>query len=132
MTQVYIADALPGERLAVRLMLLDLNMEVAGEADDWSGTLAQTPICNTDILILEWELLPAAPSAALDELRKACPKALVIILISTLMDRQQAVLSVGADVFISKSELPERVAEHLRAAVAKTGAGLEDWLTRRR
>jgi len=121
MTRVYIADALPGERLALRLMLLDLNMEVAGEAEDWSSTLAQTPISNTDILMLEWALLPAMPSTALDELRKACPKALVIILLGTLMDRQQAVLSIGADVFISKSELPERVAERLRDAAAKTG-----------
>jgi len=100
---------------------LDLNMEVAGEAEDWSSTLAQTPISNTDILMLEWALLPAMPSTALDELRKACPKALVIILLGTLMDRQQAVLSIGADVFISKSELPERVAERLRDAAAKTG-----------
>jgi len=121
MILVYIADAMPSERLALRLMLLDLNMEVAGEAEDWSITLAQTPTCHTDILMLEWNLLPAAPNAALDELRKACPKALVIILIGSLADHQQAALSFGADVFISKSELPDRVAEHLRAAAAKIG-----------
>lgn len=122
MVRVYIADALPSERLALRLMLLDLNMEVAGEAEDWSTTLAQAPICHTDILMVEWELLPAVPSAALDKLRKACPKALVIILIGSLVDRQQAALLASADVFISKSELAERVAEHLRAAAAKISA----------
>ena len=119
MIRVYIADALPSERSALRLMLLDINMEIAGEAEDWSTALAQAPICNTDLLMLEWALLPVAPSAALDDLRKVCPRALIIILISSLMDRQQAALSAGADVFISKSELPERVAEHLRAAAAK-------------
>jgi DNA-binding NarL/FixJ family response regulator len=119
MVRVYIADALPSERLALRLMLLDLNMEVAGEAEDWSITLAQTPTCHADILMLEWNLLPSVPSAALDELRKACPKALVIILIGSLADHRQAALSFGADVFISKGELPERVAEHLLAAAAK-------------
>ena len=122
MVRVYIADALLSERLALRLMLEDLNMEVSGEAEDWSTTLAQTPICNTDILMLEWELLPAVPNPALDELRKACPKALVIILISTLADRQHAAWSTGADVLISKSDLPERVAERLRVAAAKIGA----------
>jgi len=122
MIRVYIADAMPSERLALRLMLLALNMEVAGEAEDWSITLAQTPTCHTDILMLEWNLLPVAPNAALDELRKACPKALVIILIGSLADHQQAALSFGADVFISKSGLPDRVAEHLRAAAAKIGA----------
>ena len=119
MVRVYIADALPKERLALRLMVLDLNMEVAGEADDWSITLAQTPTCHADILMLEWNLLPSVPNAALDELRKACPKALIIILIGSLADHQQAALSFGADVFISKAESPERVAEHLRAAAAK-------------
>jgi hypothetical protein len=34
-TRVYIADALIDERSALRLILLDLNMEVAGEAGDW-------------------------------------------------------------------------------------------------
>jgi DNA-binding NarL/FixJ family response regulator len=121
MIRVYITDALPSERLALRLVLLDLNMEIAGEAADWSTTLAQTPICDTDILMMEWELLPAVPNTALHELRKACPKALVIILIGSLADRQQAVLSTGADVFISRVELPERVAERLRAAAAKIG-----------
>ena len=119
MVRVYIADAMPSERLALRLMVLDLSMEVAGEADDWSITLAQAPTCHTDILMLEWNLLPRVPSAALAELRKACPKALVIILIGSLADHQQAAMSFGADMFISKGELPERVAEHLSAAAAQ-------------
>jgi DNA-binding NarL/FixJ family response regulator len=53
---------------------------------------------------------------ALAELRLACPSALVIVLISHLDARQQAALSAGADAFISKSEMPDRVAERLRAA----------------
>ena len=107
------------ERSALRVLLLDMNMEIAGEANNWLTTLAEAPICRADMLVVDWELLPAASSAALDELRRACPKALVIILISHLGARQQAALSVGADMFISKSEMPERVAEYLRAAAAK-------------
>jgi DNA-binding NarL/FixJ family response regulator len=63
-------------------------------------------------------LLPSAPTAALEELRKACPAALVIILISHLDARQQAALSAGADAFISKGETPERVSERLRMVAA--------------
>jgi DNA-binding NarL/FixJ family response regulator len=37
---------------------------------------------------------------------------------SHLDARQQAALSAGADAFISKNELPERVAERLRTAAA--------------
>ena len=119
MTRVYLASAMTLERSALRLMLLDLNMEIAGEGAEWSTTLAQTPICRTDILMMDWEVFSAVPNTALDELRKACSKALVVIVIGSLMNRQRAALSTGADFFISKSELPERVAEHLRAAAAK-------------
>lgn len=118
MPRVYLADALPDERSALRLLLLDLKMEVVGEAADWSATLAQAPFSRTDMLVVDWGLLPSAPNAALEELRKACPAALVIVLISSLDARQQAALSAGADAFISKGETPERVAERLRTAAA--------------
>ena len=118
MTRVYVADAKPEERSALRLVLLDLRMDVVGEAADWATTLAQAPISRTDMLLIEWYLLPNSPTSALDELRKACPAALVIVLISHLDARQQAALSAGADAFISKGETPERVAERLRTVAA--------------
>ena len=119
MTRVYVADALTEERSALRLMLLDLNMEVVGEAADWTTTLAQAPVSRTDMLLIDWGLLPrSTPGTALEELRRACPAALVIILISHLDARQQAALSSGADAFISKGETPERVAERLRSVAA--------------
>ena len=119
MTRVYLADALREERSALRLMLLDLNLEVIGEAADWATALAQAPINRTDMLLIDWDLLPGtSPSLALDQLRRACPAALVIVLISHLDARQQAALSAGADAFISKGETPERVAERLRNVAA--------------
>jgi DNA-binding NarL/FixJ family response regulator len=118
MTRVYLADAKPEERSALRLLLLDLKMEVVGEAADWAVTLAQVPVCRTDMLLVDWDLLPSEPTVALEELRTACPAALVVVLISHLDARQQAALSAGADAFISKGETPERVAERLRAVAA--------------
>ena len=119
MTRVYVADAKPEERSALRLVLLDLKMEIVGEAADWVTTLAQAPLNRTDMLLIDWDLLPdSSPTSALEEIRKTCPAALVIILISHLDARQQAALSAGADAFISKGETPERVAERLRLAAA--------------
>jgi DNA-binding NarL/FixJ family response regulator len=119
MTRVFLADARTEERSSLRLMLLDLNMVIAGEAADWPTTLAQAPVSRTDMLLVDWDLLPSvAPTEALGELRKACPEALVIVLISHLDARQQAALSAGADAFISKGETPERVAERLRTVSA--------------
>ncbi|NTW11800.1 MAG: response regulator transcription factor [Anaerolineales bacterium] len=123
MTRVYVADAKPDERSALRLLLLDLNMEVVGEAADWETTLAQAPVSRTDMLLIDWDLLPNSPTAALDELRRACPAALVIVLISHLDARQQAALSAGADAFISKGETPERVADRLRTVAASVRIG---------
>lgn len=118
MTRVYVSDAKTDERAALRLLILDLKMEIAGEATDWATTLVQVPINRIDMLVIDWDLLPNPPGMALDQIRTACPTALVIVLISRLSALQQAALSAGADAFISKSELPERVAERLRDVAA--------------
>jgi len=118
MTRVFISDAKSEERAALRIVLLDLNMELAGEATDWPATLVQVPINRIDMLVIDWDLLPNAPGTGLDEIRRACPDALVIVLISYLDARQQAALSAGADAFISKGERPEQVAERLRTVAA--------------
>jgi DNA-binding NarL/FixJ family response regulator len=119
MTRVYLADALTEERSALRLMLLDLKLEVVGEATDWPTTIANAPATGLEMLLVDWELLPQEPNKVIDELRAACLTPLVIVLISRLDVRQQAALSAGADVFISKSETPERVADRLRFAAAR-------------
>ena len=125
MKRVYLADAQTEERSALRLMLLDLNLQVVGEASDWTVVLAEAPATRPDIVVVDWDLVANGSGAAhstdsgqaLAELRLACPTAIVIVLISHLDARHQAALSAGADAFISKSEMPERVAERLRAAV---------------
>ena len=93
MTRVYLADSRPEERSALRLLLLDMKMDVVGEAADWLTTLAKAPATLLDMLLVDWDLLPISPAIAINELRKLCPAALVIVLISHLDARQQAALS---------------------------------------
>lgn len=119
MPRVYLADAKPEERTALRLLLLDMKMDVVGEAEDWATTLAQAPTTHLDMLLVDWNLLPINLGLeALAELRLACPTAIVVVLISHMSARQQAAISAGADAFISKSEMPSRVAERLRLVAA--------------
>jgi DNA-binding NarL/FixJ family response regulator len=119
MTRVFLADAQTEERHALRLVLLDLKMEVVGETANWPTTLAQAPATNLDMLLVDWDLLPVSLGVqALAELRLACPNAIVVVLISHLDARHQAAISAGADAFISKGEMPERVAERLRSVAA--------------
>ena len=115
MTRVFLADSQPQVRSALRLLLLDLNMQVVGDADDWPTTLAEVSGTQPDMVVVDWDLIPI--DASLLELRATCPAAVVIVLISHLDARQQAALSAGADSFISKGETPDRVADRLRAAV---------------
>ena len=118
MNRVYLADSQSDERLAFRLLLEDLKMQVVGEAADWPTALAQAPTTNPDMSMVDWALVADGSGADLTELRMACPAAVVIVLISHLSAREQAALSAGADAFISKGETSERVAERLRDAVA--------------
>jgi two-component system response regulator NreC len=119
MTRVYIADPLREERVALRLVLMDLHLEVTGEAADWKTVLAQAPSLHPEMLLIDWSMLPpGTQSTALSGLRDACPGALVIVLISHLDAREQAALSAGADTFISKGETPDRVAERLQSVAA--------------
>jgi len=117
MTRVFLSDAQADERKALRILLRDLKMEVVGEAFDWPGTLARAPTTGLDMLLVDWGMLPPGLGVeALAELRLACPNVILVVLISHLDARHQAALSAGADVFISKSETPERVAERLQSA----------------
>ncbi|NCF68798.1 MAG: response regulator [Chloroflexi bacterium] len=116
MISVLVAAAQPDVRAALRLTLLDLEMGIVGEAADWSTTLALAPETRPDMLLVDWELIPLGSGNTLSQLRAVCPTAVVIVLISQLDARQQAALSVGADAFISKGEMPDRVAERLRMA----------------
>ena len=117
MTRVFLADAHSDERKALRVLLRDLKMEVVGEASDWSGTLDRAPTTGLDMLLVDWAMLPTSLGVkALADLRVACPSAVLVVLISHLDTRHQAALSAGADVFISKSDTPERVAERLQSA----------------
>ncbi len=93
-------------------------MLVVGETADWFSALAQAPDTYPHMLLIGWDLITLVPGATLAQLRWACINPVIIVLISHMESRQQAALSVGADAFISRGEMPDRVAEHLRAAAA--------------
>jgi len=116
MTRVYISTTNLQESSALRLLLLNLKMEIVGESSDWFTTVVQIPHSQVELLLVDWSVLPInSPNTALSELRKACPSALVVILISHLDSQKQAALSIDADMLIRKDETPKRMAERLQA-----------------
>ena len=59
MKRVYLADSQSDERLAFRLLLQDLKMQVVGEASDWPTALAKAPATRPDMLMVDWGLVAA-------------------------------------------------------------------------
>ena len=94
--------------------------ELYGFVSTHSSGVSQATVAvvgvRPDMLLVDWELIPLGSGNTLSQLRAVCPTAVVIVLISQLDARQQAAFSVGADAFISKGEMPDRVAERLRMA----------------
>jgi DNA-binding NarL/FixJ family response regulator len=117
MTRIFLADSQTTERIAIRLLLMDfLKMEVVGESANWSITLALAPIRRTDMLLVDWNLLPNPANVALEKFREAAPAALAIVLFSPFNTSPQVALSSGADVVINKVEMSKRVVERLLVA----------------
>jgi uncharacterized protein YjbJ (UPF0337 family) len=115
MMRVFIANAKAEERSALRVMLLNLRLEVVGDASDWQTALVKAPATNFNLLLVDWDLLPADAATSLSAMRRACSNAIIVVLTSYLDAHQQAAQSAGADAFISKGEIPNRLADHLLA-----------------
>jgi DNA-binding NarL/FixJ family response regulator len=117
MKRVYLANGHPDERLALRLLLADLNLELVGEAADWPSALRLAPGTFPDMVVVDWGLVAEEPGDSLKKLRSSCKASLIIVLISQLNAREQVALSTGADAFISKSETSDRIIKRLQAAI---------------
>jgi DNA-binding NarL/FixJ family response regulator len=116
MTNVYIADSQLDERSAFRLMLTDLKMTIVGEASNWATLISQVATSNPDVVLVDWNLISQGSGMTMSELRAICPVTSVIVLISQWDAGEQAALSSGADIFISKAGSTRQVAERLMAA----------------
>jgi len=119
MTNVFLADAYLEERSALRLMLKDLKMRVIGEASDLSTALTLPSMHTSDMILVDENLLPKENMAALMELRTTCPRAIVVVLVNQFDVKMQSAISVLVDVFVSKGEMPDRLAERLVNAAGK-------------
>jgi DNA-binding NarL/FixJ family response regulator len=119
MVNVFLAGSQSDERSALRLLISDMHMNVVGESADWPSTLEIAPKTCFDLLLVDWDLLPHDPQIEIAKLRSACPDIVSVVLFSHFNSREQAANSVGADLFISKGEMPERISEYIKSE-AKT------------
>ncbi len=58
MTRVFIAKRQQEARSALKLLLMDLKMQVVGEADNWSSAISEVAGTKPNMLLVDWDLIP--------------------------------------------------------------------------
>lgn len=112
--RVLVADDRIEVRDALRLLLeYDAGMVVIGEAADLDTLLSGMHAASPDLLLLDWELPGLDRDNALNALRVAAPRTLIVA-ISGKPEARQAALAAGVDAFISKCYPPDTLLDTLR------------------
>lgn len=119
--RILLADRHPKTRSALRLLLgEEPNVTLVGDtARDTEDVLVQAVVRQPDVILIDWELA-GRPVELIAALRRLDLPPHVIVL-SIYAELESAVLDAGADVFISKTDAPDRLLDALRAAQAVRG-----------
>ena len=113
MKRVFIADARFNERSDLRLLLVDIDMQVVGEAAGWRSVLSFGPTTHPDVVVVDWGLISTRSVAALRELRMAYPSAVLMVVPGHMDAHQRSKLIAGTDEFFYKGQLSNLLANQL-------------------
>ena len=113
--RVLIADDQPSVRSALKLVLEQQDIDVAGDVSDSGELLSWLKTNQADLLLLDWELPNQSGKEIIPILRARYPRLAVIVLNSRQQTRTEA-LSAGADGFVSKCDPPEYLLSLLATA----------------
>lgn len=113
--RVLIADDQPSVRSALKLVLEQQGIDVAGDVSDSGKLLTWFKTNQADLLLLDWELPDQPVKKIISVLRARHPRLTVIVLNSRQQTRTAA-LSAGADGFVSKCDPPEYLLSLLATA----------------
>jgi two-component system alkaline phosphatase synthesis response regulator PhoP len=114
--RVLIADDQPSVRFALKLVLEQQGIDVAGDVADSGELLAWFKTNQADLLLLDWELPDQPGKKIIPILRARYPGLTVIVLNSRPQTRTEAI-SAGADGFVSKGDPPEYLLSLLATAL---------------
>lgn len=112
--RILVADGRPDVRSALRLLLeQDTGMVVSAEARKGDDVVEQVRVTCPDVIILDCDLPGLQARDLLPEVRSICPRVWVVALCSRA-EARRAVMSAGADVFVSKSDYPQKLLKIVR------------------
>ena len=107
--QILLADNQPQVRFGLCVLLEHQpGIEIVGQAVNALDLLAQSRTACPDLVLLDWMLPKMQAADLLAALHKTCPGVSVIVL-SGRPEARQASLDAGADGFVGKYELPEKL-----------------------
>jgi DNA-binding NarL/FixJ family response regulator len=113
MKRVYLADARSDERSDLRLLLVEIDMQVVGEAAGWSSVLSHGPTTDPDVVMVDWGLISTRSVIAMKELRIAYPKATLMVVPGHMDAHQRSMLIAGTNEFTDKNQLSNRLAKQI-------------------
>ena len=113
MKRVFIADARFNERSDLRQLLVDIAMQVVGEAAGWRSVLSFGPTTHPDVVVVDWGLISTRCVAAVRELRIAYPSAVLIVVPNNMDAHRRSLLIAGTDELVYKGQLSNLLAEQL-------------------
>jgi DNA-binding NarL/FixJ family response regulator len=113
--QILVADNQTQVRFGLNVLLEhQTGIEIVGEAVNARDLLAQSKRTCPDLILLDWKLPKMRAAELFTKLRKLCPGVHVIVL-SGQPEARQAALDAGADDFVGKYELPEKLLAAIKA-----------------
>ena len=119
--QVLLADNQPQVRFGLSVLLEHQpGIEIVGEAANARDLLALSQTTCPDLVLLDWKLPKMQTADLLAHLRELCPGVTVIVL-SGRPEARQAALDAGADGFVGKYELPEKLLAAINACRCAQG-----------
>jgi DNA-binding NarL/FixJ family response regulator len=124
--QILLADNQPQVRFGLSVLLEHQpGIEIVGQAANARDLLAQSKTTKPDLILLDWKLPKMRTADLLSALRKACPDVTVIVL-SGRPEARRAALNAGADGFVGKYELPEKLLAAITQCRCAREPGLQD------
>ncbi|MGD2156482.1 MAG: response regulator transcription factor [Anaerolineales bacterium] len=113
--RIFLADDQSRVRYGLRILLeQQRGWRVIGEAWEAQDLLCQVEQRCPDVVLLDWGLPGLAGTDLIPTLRGICPE-LYVIVFSGRLEVREAALKSGCDVFVSKTDPPERLLKAIKS-----------------
>lgn len=123
--RILLVDDHPGFREGLRHFFGDYpDMKVVGEAQSGADGLAEAQRLKPDAVLLDWNIPKPNGLQVLAQLKKSAmaPRVIILTVLQDVPRYRDTAMALGADGFVSKSDLDEQLVPLLRRLFSANGA----------